>query len=271
MKPPAAPNIPTVLLLKTIAGRRFADLYLQKYRRKFHSQFGEDGLLQYLVNVLYENGISLSRTTVEFGAWDGVYLSNTHFFAKAYGWKSVFIEGDSQKFLDLQKTIASLPNSIGVNRWVRDSGPDCLDSILGEILRDCDLDILSIDIDGDDYIVFENLQRYLPKIVVIEINFSVRPGVADVNEKGTPVVMGKSGTSITSIRELGQRKGYSLISVVGCNAILVRNEFFPYFYNHKVDEFDLFTYEGFASKDLALREKFARKVAKASRNMRLAK
>lgn len=257
--------------MKVIAGRRFGDLYLQKYRRKYHSQFGEDGLLQHLTNILYANGVALSRTTVEFGAWDGVYLSNTYFFAKAYGWQSIFIEGDRRKYVDLQKTIAGLPNAIGVNRWVRDAGPDSLDSILSDVLGERDLDILSIDIDGDDYFVFENLQKYLPKIIVIEINFKIRPGVAEVNSKGSPVVMGKSGSSISSIRELGQRKAYALVSVVGCNAILVRNEFFPYFYDHKVDEFDLFTYEGIATRDLALREKLAKKTATVSRNLRLEK
>ena len=248
--------------------RLFGDLYLQKYRRRYHSQYGEDGLLQYVTNVLYARGVALSRTSVEFGAWDGLHLSNTRLFASAYNWRSIFIEGDAERFRSLLRTTSALPNAIAINRWVSDAGPDSLDSILSEHLENPDIDILSIDIDGDDYYILQSLIRYQPKIIVIEINFKIKPGIEDIHVKSSPFVIGKSGSSITSIRKAGERKGYALISVVGCNAVFVRKEWLGLFYDHEVDESKLFTYEGFASRELTLREKVAKKIAKYARNAR---
>lgn len=66
---------------------------LIKYRKNYYSQNGEDGVIE---EILKRMGIK-QGWFVEFGAWDGKYLSNTYALVEK-GWKGVEIEGDKTKF-----------------------------------------------------------------------------------------------------------------------------------------------------------------------------
>jgi hypothetical protein len=61
---------------------------LNSYARNFTSQFGEDGIIE---EILIRLGAVVPKYFVEFGAWDGVHLSNTHSLAKL-GWSGLYIE-----------------------------------------------------------------------------------------------------------------------------------------------------------------------------------
>ncbi len=83
---------------------------------------------------------------------------------------------------------------------------DCLDEILSKTKITNNFDLLSIDIDGDDYHVWEAMDRYQPKVVIIEINIRDKPDITRINVTGTPVRWGITGTSIKSMVELGEKK-----------------------------------------------------------------
>jgi len=223
---------------------------LQLHRRRYFSQSGEDGLLDYLLQRIAVR----DRWCVEFGAWDGRHLSNCYHLIADIGYRAVLIELDADRCAALAANMAVFGSSC-LNREVGYEGEKKLDAILAETPIPHDFDLLSIDIDSDDYRVWQALEDYSPKIVVIEINIRDLPGVERINVPGSPTVWGSSGSSITSLTALATEKGYSLVAMVGCNAIYVRHEFLHLFHPREVTVKDVFTYEGHASSELTLSQR----------------
>jgi hypothetical protein len=132
--------------------------------------------------------------------------------------ESGLIEGDFEKFQDLVKTSYNYKNVIPVHATVEASGAKCLDEILINTSIPIDFDVLSIDIDSFDYQVWQGINKFFPKIVVIEINSSFPPSERYVYGDGC-----QSGSSFRSMLELGQSKGYTFVCHTG-NMIFVRND-----------------------------------------------
>src|SRR5207302_7194236 len=84
----------------------------------------------------------------------------------------------------------------------------------------------SIDIDGNDYHVWEKISDYEPKVVCIEFNPTV-PAEVDFVQHADPHL--KQGASLLALSRLGKAKGYELISVLTSNAFFVKAEYFPRF------------------------------------------
>lgn len=188
---------------------------LEKYRANVFSQNGEDGLIEELCRRL---GVS-AGTCVEFGAWDGKHLSNTYNLVRNKGWKAVYIEGDETRFRDLEQTVREQPGQITpMHAFVSDQGENRLDALLGRAGIAKDFDLLSIDIDSSDWQVWNAMVEFQPKIVVVEINSGLRPGIMQVHQGGKAV-----GSSFSSTLELGLRKGYRLVAHTG-NMFFVRSE-----------------------------------------------
>ena len=128
--------------------------------------------------------------------------------------------------------------------------------------------MLSIDVDGDDYHVWQSLDKYQPKVVIIEINIRDKPGVKRINKSGSPIgldntgtsissmwgITGYIGTSISSMTELAISKQYSLLANVHCNAIFVRHEYLNLFHDREVTPDEVFTYEGHRISELSFHE-----------------
>ncbi|HJY77453.1 MAG TPA: hypothetical protein VKE95_12515 [Burkholderiales bacterium] len=235
----------------------FRPRHLLNHRRRHYSQSGEDGLIDYMLRRL-SGHTELSRYFVEFGAWDGRHLSNTFFLAERRAFGGLLIEADAARYRQLCENMRRFPGVVCVNRTVAAHGTDRLDEILRATGAPCDFDVLSIDVDGMDYWIWQGLQDYRPKIVVIEINYRVKPGVCAVHDPAAPFVWGVSGSSITSMAELGSRKGYELVANVGCNAVFIRRDLASRFQTRGASERELFTYEGFALGELAWSERLRR-------------
>lgn len=140
---------------------------LTDFAMNIHSQSGEDGILRELFQVIGTN----DPYFVEFGAWDGIHLSNTFALAEA-GWSGCYIEGDPKRFNDLKKNVPA-PEIQKLRRFVAIEGPDSLDCILESINAPRHLDLLSIDIDSDDLTIWRSLRDFRPRCVVIEYNPSI--------------------------------------------------------------------------------------------------
>lgn len=191
-------------------------------RKNVFSQCGEDGVLEKIFAVLQiEHG-----TCVEFGAWDGRHLSNTCNLLENRGWSGVLIEGSTRKFPDLQKNFGHRPDITLLNRLVNFTGPDCLDAILASTSLPVDFDLLSIDVDGNDYHIMESLETYRPKVIVIEFNPTIPPHVEFVQARDLSV---NHGNSLLSLTRLAERKGYALICCTDWNAFFVDRVHFPLF------------------------------------------
>lgn len=216
---------------------------------RYFSQSGEDGLLEFIL----EKIPAKDSWCCEFGAWDGKHLSNTYHFITKLNYNSVLIEGDSKKHSELCANMSEF-NSICINEMVGFKGESTLDSILSKTPIPKDFDLLSIDIDGDDFHVWNALNNYSPKVIIIEINIRDKPNVDRINISGSPVQWGVTGTSIKSMTELAVRKGYSLIAHAGCNVIYVRNQYYSLFFKEPMNPVDLFTYEGHRYDELTKQE-----------------
>lgn len=187
------------------------------------SQCGEDGILEAIFEVL---GVSRGAC-VEFGAWDGKKHSNTWSLISR-GWYGVLIEGNRDRYTDL---VMNYPARGGIdldcmNRVVGFDPPNTLDEILNETSIPLDFDLLSIDIDGNDYHVFAAMKMYRPKVVVIEFNPSIPNDFRFVQARDMRC---NQGSSLLALTELARSKDYKLIATTAVNAIYVREELFPRF------------------------------------------
>lgn len=185
------------------------DLYT--YRYNVNSQGGEDGMLQ---EILSQEGIAQGYF-LEFGAWDGKYLSNCAHLMEI-GWKGCFIEANQEKFSTLNQNV----NKDGILKlfcWVQPDGPYSLDRICesNEITH---IDVLSIDVDGDDLACWEGLTILKPTVVLIEYNPTIPADVEYKNPSGK-----NHGNSGLAILNFATKTGYTLIDGTLTNLMFVRN------------------------------------------------
>lgn len=198
------------------------DKWLLDHAANVYSQAGEDGILAKILDVLGEG----TKWCVEFGAWDGKYLSNTYNLVENRGFSAVMIEGSAKRYRDLVASFKDNPRIVPVHAFVGFTPADGLDAILAGTPIPHEFDVLSIDIDGNDYHVWKAVSAYRPRIVVIEYNPTVPTGVEFVQPADMSI---NQGTSLSSIAALGQEKGYELVSVTEHNCIFVRRELFAAF------------------------------------------
>lgn len=190
---------------------------LDIYRFNIFSQNGEDGVIEEILKRLNITG--KDNWCVEFGAWDGVHLSNTFNLVKNKYWNAVYIEGDSNRFKSLISTSSEFKTINPIKAYVSHDKESqfSLDNILRKTNICKDFELLSIDVDSYDLDIWDSLEDFNPKIVVIEINSSFLPGVFFRNSEKI------SGNSFSSTLSVGINKGYTLVAHTG-NMIFVRND-----------------------------------------------
>ena len=183
------------------------------YRESIHSKDGEDGILQAIFNNI---GLK-NKWCVEVGAHDGVEWSNTFHLVKQ-GWDAVEIEHSCQ-FEAMERTYKDYQNARLVQQQISPYEPDDLDTILYRLNVPKDIQLMVIDVDGDDYHIWKALNNYEPIVIMVEFNPSFPLNVEFVPKEGTCF-----GTSLLSLYLLGLRKGYSLVCCSAGNAVFLRND-----------------------------------------------
>lgn len=194
--------------------------WLRSHARNVRSQFGEDGILAEIFRCIGEK----TRWCVEFGAWDGEHLSNTWRLLQERHWSGVLIEGDAARADVLAAKYAGSADRVSTLRalvgWEGDSR---FDRLLATTPAPADLDLLSIDIDGNDWHVWNAIEVYRPRVVVVEFNPTVPNDVVFVQDADPGI---SQGCSLLALIELGRRKGYELAATTECNGIFVLAEEF---------------------------------------------
>lgn len=188
---------------------------LNQYEFKIFSQFGDDGIIQYLVsNLKIEN-----HTFIEFGVED-YHESNTRFLLMNNNWSGIIFDS-SNKNID----------SIKKNNWYWKYDLECKSAFItksnvNDLLLSPkwkNLGLLNIDIDGNDYHILESIDLdYLnPSIIIIEYNsifgydrpISI-PYYENFNRTKAHYSNLYFGSSLNALNYLANSKGYKL---VGCN------------------------------------------------------
>jgi len=195
--------------------------WLLSYKKKITAQAGEDGILEKIFEI-----IKGDKWCVEFGAYDGKNLSNTWNLIINKGWSGVLIEADKKKFKELKENYKNINHVICFKKFVNFSGNNSIDNILSETKIPKNFDLISIDVDGNDYHIWDSIKIYNPKVVVIEINNTIPNDIEFVQEKNMKIYQ---GSSLLSLIKLGKRKNYELIATTEINAIFVEKQYYKLF------------------------------------------
>jgi len=191
---------------------------LTLYYKNINSQRGEDGIIDQIFKRLNVD----KGNCVEFGANDGILLSNTKNLIDK-GWNGCFIEYNSECFHKLQQNYSSNNNVTCIKKYVSQSGEDTIDNILYKQFNK-KIDLISIDIDGLDYEIFSSINKFLPTLFVIECNPYRNP--LDQTYYG----YGKNHIqeSLFVFNKLAESKNYKLICYTQ-NIFFIKKEFFDLF------------------------------------------
>lgn len=199
---------------------------LQDFEFKVFSQWGEDGILQRLTQIIDVP----NKTFIEFGVED-FFESNCRFLMVKDNWQGFVIDGSA-------KNIARLQNSYFFWRYDLQAETafitkDNINDLLQRSGFDHDLGILSVDIDGNDYYVLDAIEEYKPRILICEFN-----GVFGTERKisvpyDASFVRAEKhyshlyfGASLPAMTHLAAARGYTLVGInsMGNNAFFVRND-----------------------------------------------
>jgi hypothetical protein len=196
--------------------------WLSRYAVNVTSQSGEDGIIAKALSLLPER----TCWCVEFGAWDGKLYSNTYDLIKSRNYRGVLIEPDPARFRDLERTHGASGRNMLLNKFVGFARSDGLDALLSQCDIPRNFDLLSIDIDGNDYYVWEAVEEYRPNLVIIEYNPTLSNSALFVQKKSPEI---NHGSSPASLVELARRKGYELIAATALNLLFVNAEHYGIF------------------------------------------
>jgi hypothetical protein len=193
---------------------------------RVHSQNGEDGILAYLLDRIGPT----TREVVEFGIGDGTECCAAN-LVLGFGWSAHLLEASAEDAAAAARLYAErAPCRVHVDHTAVE--PDTVDALLSRHVAPV-FDVLSVDIDGNDYWVLEALAAVRPRVVVVEYNASFGPerSVTIPYERGFDRYLAHAsgfyhGASVTALARLGERKGYVLAGCDsrGTNAFLVDAE-----------------------------------------------
>lgn len=203
---------------------RFADpKRLASYGYRVYSQNEEDGIL----DEIFRRVGATTRTFVEFGVGDG--LENNTLYRMLRGWRGAWIEADPKRAAQIGERFARFRRA-GVLRCLNAFiTAENIEKLFAELQIAEEFDLLSIDIDGNDYWVWQAIEHYLPRVVVIEYNAGFGPSAEWVLDYDPQHAWGGTrnvGASLKSLELLGAEKGYRLVgcNVKGINAFFVRQD-----------------------------------------------
>jgi hypothetical protein len=184
------------------------------------SRAGEDGIIAEIYHRIGTTG----KWCVEFGALNGTHDSNVWTLIVNEGWSGVLIEADRTYFEKLAETYRDIPRAHCLNTFISFDGEGRLDNVFAETPLPKAFDLLSIDIDGNDYHVWESLKEYRPRVVIVEFNPTIPNDIEFVQPRDMSV---QQGSSLKSLTELAKKKGYELVATAGANAFFVDRPFVP--------------------------------------------
>ena len=214
---------------------------LNKYEFSIRSQDGGDGIIA----EIFKRIGTTNKKFVEFGVGDG--LQNNTVYLLMQGWSGIWFEGDSDRennskirknlkiFLD-NKQLSVFPEFITAEN---------VEEIFTINNVEKELDLLSIDIDGNDYWVWNAINNFKPRVFVVEYNASYGPDLSVA-----PVYISNNiwkrthfyGSSLSAFDKLAKKKGYTLVacSFLGNNAFFVRSDLIKNKFDVNLTKNDLF-------------------------------
>lgn len=202
--------------IETRQVKTYSSSNLLDYEYRVFSQWGEDGIIQFLIN-----NIEIKRKIfVEFGLDNYNLESNTRFLLGYNNWSGLVIDAKNEHINKLKssqiywmyniKAVQAFITKDNINQIIKDNG------LSGEI------GLLSIDIDGNEYWIWETISVIEPIIVIVEYNARFGSNLAvtipyeeDFDRAKAHPSKFYHGASLKALCLLAKRKGYAFI---GCNS-----------------------------------------------------
>jgi len=178
---------------------------VSKFERNISGRDGADGIIE---AIFVEIGTT-NKYFVEFGSFP--CRDNTTHLSKM-GWSGLVMDGNGTGVVKKEKITAENINQL----FAKYSVP-------------ADFDLLSIDIDSNDYWVWKAIVWYRPRVVIIEYNSHIPPNESRSVTYDPNLIWDGSdyyGASLLALADLGTSKGYTLIGCdkIGANAYFVLTE-----------------------------------------------
>ena len=182
---------------------------LNLFERRITSQNWEDGMIHALFGVIG----TTNRYYIEFGVENGTECNSRQLQRK--GWHGLLMDGGS-----------NTPES-GIKKEFITA--ENIESLFKKHAVPKELDLLSIDIDGNDYWVWKAIENYAPRVVIIEYNACIPYEPAVTIPYKTDFIWDKTdyyGASLSALVQLGKEKGYTLVATDGrgVNAFFVQEQ-----------------------------------------------
>lgn len=190
------------------------------------SQFEEDGKLLYILAVI---GMK-NKSFIEIGSDDGLN-SNCANLALNFGFYGLFLDGNPKAIKRGEKFYSNYPNPYTYPPKFRCDlvKRENINSLITNAGLSGEIDVLSIDIDGNDYWIWDAIEVVSPNVVVIETHIELGLKNRLVPYDSNYVFPGKHpvyhGASPIAMVNLAKRKGYRLVGAndLGFNFIFVKN------------------------------------------------
>ena len=198
------------------------DKCLDKYGFKVYSQNDEDGIIEEIFNRIG----TTNKIFVEFGVSNGLECNSHYLLHK--GWHGLWMDGGEQ---NIKEIVARFYPAISNKQLAFKCAfitKDNINDLIGSVVTG-EIDLLSVDIDGNDYYVWQAINVVNPRAVVIEYNAKFPPNYAwkmAYNEKYVWDGTDCQGASLKALELLGRELGYQLVGTClnGVNAFFVRQD-----------------------------------------------
>ncbi len=199
---------------------------LEEVEFQIFSQRGEDGILQYIFSRIDIP----NKIFVEFGV-ETYTESNTRFLLINNNWSGLVIDGSRSNIDYIKNDFIYWKYDItAIESFIT---KDNINALISSYTKESDIGLLSVDIDGNDYWVWEAIDVIKPRVVICEYNSSFGPdqklsipyqanffrGTAHYSEL-------YFGASLAAFCHLAEKKGYDFIGTAGAgvNAFFVRKD-----------------------------------------------
>ena len=195
---------------------------------RYRSQNGEDGILLYIFSLIG----TTNRRVVEICAGDGLECNAANLIIN-HAWRGLLVDGDPVQVARGRAFYATCPNTFidpprFKDAWIT---VDSVNNLVTSEGFGGQIDLLSIDIDGNDYWVWKALTCIEPRVVVLEFNAACGPesSVAMSYQPDYRLDVTKQpyrcGASLPAFVRLAKAKGYRLVGIqsMGFNAFFVRD------------------------------------------------
>jgi hypothetical protein len=203
--------------------RYSGDKRLEPAGYKVFSQGDEDGVIA----EIFRRIGTTDRRFVEFGCGDG--LENNTAYLLFQGWSGLWLDAmeSNERILRWRWKDEIAQGKLKFQRTTVTASN--IDSLLAAGGMSGSIDLLSLDIDSNDYHVWKAITAIQPRVVCIEYNAKFRPPVEWVMPRDDAYVWNgtdRMGASLSAMTKLGSEKGYALVGcdIIGGNAFFVRED-----------------------------------------------